>query len=53
MHARKAELEEYKKEQLITLINGKPEQFILSTIITDLCNKNYIKQGEYIVDVNW
>ena len=49
----KGELDEYELDKLKTLIDGKPDQFILSTIMRDLCNKGLIDTGEYLIQVNW
>jgi hypothetical protein len=46
-------LGEYGLEELQSLLEGKPEQRILSTIMQDLANKGHLDAGEYIIDVNW
>jgi hypothetical protein len=49
----KGMLDGYELEELETLKGGKPNQYILGTILTDLANKGHLEEGEYIIDVSW
>ena len=53
MTASKGELDEYDQEEIDSLIDGKPHQYILSAIMNDLCNKGHVPEGEYVIEVNW
>lgn len=41
------------EEGLQSLIDGKPEQWILRDIMNDMCRRNMIPKAEYIIGVNW
>lgn len=49
----KTPLDEYELEELNSIQAGKPDQFILSTIMRDLGNKGLLEEGEYVIEVNW
>ena len=47
-------LDEYDLERLNNWRMGEDiPDFLLSTILTDLCNNDKIEAGEYIVNVSW
>jgi hypothetical protein len=50
---RETPLDEYEVENLDTLWEGKPSQYILSSILTHLCNQGLLDAGDYLIDVNW
>ena len=34
-------------------VDSNNEQFMARTILTDLCNRELIPEGEYLIDVSW
>lgn len=47
-------LDKYDLKRLNNWRMGESEgSFLLSTILTDLCNNDKIEAGEYIVNVSW
>jgi len=53
IHVKAENLDGYQTENIQSLIDKKPNQFILGDIMTHLCNQGIIEEGEYVIDVNW
>lgn len=50
---KKEELSKYDQAYLQDFKNGKPRHFILPSIMTDLCNRDIIPEGNYLIGVCW
>lgn len=46
-------LDDYDTKKIRALESGKPEDYSLRVIMTDLCNKNLIEEGTYTISVSW
>ena len=52
-HVKKGELSDYDVEKFDVFKSTGKGNFILSVILQDMCNKDILEPGEYIIDVNW
>ena len=52
-HVSKGEIADYDVEEFDIFKSTGKGSFILSTILQDMCNKDLLEAGEYIIDVNW
>lgn len=50
---KKTILHQYDLTKLEQWLEGKPVNFILRSILIDLCNKNEIEPGTYLITVSW
>lgn len=48
-----AELDKWQVEEIAGLLQGTPEQFMLGTILQDMCNNGFIDAGRYSIKVTW
>lgn len=46
-------IDEYDQAKLNNWLNSNEEQWLLNTILRDLCNKDKIKEGWYLIGVSW
>lgn len=46
-------LNKYDQEKIQSFINGESVYFISRTLLNDLCAKNYIPAGRYLITVSW
>lgn len=54
-HVERKPLAKYEEEQLANFIQskGERESYMANTILDDLCNKQIIEPGNYLVQVSW
>ncbi len=52
-HVSKGNPDKWQAEAFQKFKDGGSEGHILGTILDDLCNKDLLEAGEYIIDVNW
>jgi hypothetical protein len=50
---KKAQLNDAEITLIQKLVEDSPIKYSLDTIMKDLCNKGYLVEGEYIIDVSW
>lgn len=54
MSVEKEEIDEYDKGKLIEFKNGNDETgWMTSILMTDMCNKDIIPEGEYLIHTSW
>lgn len=46
-------VDNYEKEQIQSFINGERVYCISRTLLNDLCAKDYIPDGRYLITVSW
>lgn len=52
-HIKKEPICSYNLPKLEQFINGGKFSYITRTLLQDLCNKEIIPEGEYIIKVSW
>lgn len=50
---KKSKLDEYDLSRIEKLKTGNPESYSLRAIMTDMCNREIIEDGSYVIGVNW
>jgi spore germination protein GerM len=50
---KRGKLKTNEKSLIKKLVKGSPIKYSLGTIMKDLCNNDYIVEGEYIINVSW
>ena len=52
-YIRKEVLYEGDAENLESWLSGNYVPYMLNTLLTDMCNRELIEEGEYLVQVSW
>jgi hypothetical protein len=50
---KKEKLAEYDQNKLNEFVNGKSRTYIARILLADLCNKDIIEPGKYLIKVCW
>lgn len=50
---RKEDIKDYRQEYLTPDSKGRYRQWSTRTFLTDLCNKDIIPAGSYLIDISW
>ena len=53
VRAEKGELDQWDLEKLDKVKSGREPSFSFRAVMTDLCNRDLIEPGDYLIDVSW
>lgn len=52
-NVKKEQLDDYDKEQIKNFIETGNENYMLSYLLQDMCNKDIIEEGNYLINILW
>ena len=49
----KEEFDNYSKERVKEFIETGDESYMLTYLLQDMCNRDIIEEGNYLIDISW